>query len=55
MTVDSGIAEDIYYKYSQYIPLPQDTDYLTLWVRRIGNVYNISLINLGSVIPTSTN
>lgn len=55
MTVDSGIAEDVYYRYSQYIPLPQNTDYLTLWVRRIGNVYNISLINLGSVIPTATN
>lgn len=53
MTVDSGINGDIYYKYSQYIPLPQETDYLTLWVRRVGNIYDIMLINLGEAIPTS--
>lgn len=51
MTVDTGVEEDIYYRYSEYIDIPEVTDYLTLWVRRIGNVYDIKLANLGSTIP----
>lgn len=51
---DSAKTGDVYFRYSNYIDLPADTDYLTLWVRRIGNIYSIKLENLGPVIPTTT-
>lgn len=50
---NNAIAGDIYFRYSNYIDLPTDTDYLTLWVRRIGNIYDIMLVNLGPVIPVA--
>lgn len=50
---DSGVVGDTYYRYSNYIPLPKDTDYLTFWLRRIGNIYSLGLVNLGPVIPTT--
>ena len=50
---NNAIAGDIYFRYSNYIDLPTDTDYLTLWVRRIGNIYDIMFVNLGPVIPVA--
>lgn len=53
MKAITGIEGDTYFKYSNYIPIPLATEYLTVWVRRIGNLYDIKLENLGTIIPTT--